>query len=439
MSSQPEIPLERVLERLAARVDWEKRESRAGMRQSLDPTRDLLARLGSPERSFRAVHVAGTKGKGSVAALVAAGLERTGARVGVYASPHVERLNERIRIAGAEVLDERLREVLEEALDAAETAAKETTAGIDATWFDIVTCAAFLAFARENVTWAVVEVGLGGRLDSTNVLTPELAIVTNIDLEHTAILGSTRAAIAREKGGIIKRGAAFVSGVPKDDEAGAVLAGIAAEADVTMHAPALDPHGFRAANLQLARAALAALLARGVIEGAPEELLDDGTAQAAGLPGRLERFDVGGVPVLLDGAHVASSLERVFEELEGAPSLSRRPVAVVSLAPDKDAEAFLKALAGHVDRAVCTSVPGARHRSPEELCLLAQQAGLEAEPSSEPGGAVARAIDLASEGQWVLVTGSLYLAGAARRELGGGVTDRSRNAQECSPSSRTSS
>jgi len=218
-----------------------------------------------------------------------------------------------------------------------------------------------------------------------------------------------------------------------------VLAEIARNAGVSMRAPRLDPYGFRAANLQLARAALAALRERDAIKGTPEELLDDATAQAAGLPGRLERFEVKGVPVILDGAHVASSLARALEELEGARGLSRRPVAVVSLASDKDAEAFLKALAGHVDRAVCTSVPGARHRSPEELCLLAQQAGLEAEPSSEPGGAVARAIELAAEGQWVLVTGSLYLAGAVRRELGGGVTDRSRNAQECSPSSRTSS
>ena len=439
LSNLPETPLSKALERLASRVDWEKRTSRVGMRQTLGPTHDLLARVGSPQRAFRAVHVAGTKGKGSVCALIAAGLARAGQRVGVYASPHVERLNERMRIAGAEVTDARLAEVLEEALDAADAAASERTPGQNATWFDIATCAAFLAFAREEVEWAVVEVGLGGRLDSTNVVAPELALVTNIDLEHTAILGTTRAAIAREKGGVIKPGAAFVSGHAADDEAGAVLMQLAEEAGVRTITPALDARGFRTANLQLARAALGALIQRGVLDGDAHQLLDDPTALATRLPGRLEVLQIGATQVVLDGAHIASSLERAFEELSGAPNLVGRPVAVVSLAPDKDAKAFLKALAGRVDRAVCTSVPGARHRTPEELSLLAQQAGLEAEPISDTEGAVARAIDLAAEGQWVLVTGSLYLAGAVRQELGGGVIDRARNAQECSPSSRTSS
>ena len=188
--------LEAVLERLDRLVDWERRDRSTGpagrMRQSIDPTRDLLERLGSPERSWKSVHVAGTKGKGSVASLIAAGLRGWGADEGVYASPHVERVQERVKIRGAEVESDQLAAALERTLDAREQAVAEDTAAREATWFDVLTGAALVVLTEAGVEWAVLECGLGGRLDSTNAVASTLAVLTSVDLEHTAILGATR-------------------------------------------------------------------------------------------------------------------------------------------------------------------------------------------------------------------------------------------------------
>ena len=206
--------LERALARLDALVDWERRDRDAAMRRGLEPAADLLARLGDPHRRWRAVHVAGTKGKGTTSSLVAAGLARAGLATGLYTSPHAYRVHERIRIDGADVDDATLADALERALVAREGALAAGGPAGAATWFDLVTAAAFLIFAEAGVAWAVVECGLGGRLDSTNVVDGEVAVVTHVDLEHTAVLGPTRAAIAREKGGIVGRGATLVTGEP---------------------------------------------------------------------------------------------------------------------------------------------------------------------------------------------------------------------------------
>ena len=194
--------LQGTLARLDARIDWERRDRSAGWRVDLDPIHDLLVRTGRPDRGFRICHVAGSKGKGSVASLIAAGLRRAGRRVGVYASPHVERIHERIALDGTPIDDAGLVRALTAALDAVEEAERDGGAAAGASWFDIVTAAALCAFRDAGVDWAVLEVGLGGRLDSTNAIDPPaLAVVMTIALEHTAILGSTLAEIAAEKGG----------------------------------------------------------------------------------------------------------------------------------------------------------------------------------------------------------------------------------------------
>ena len=150
--------------RLDALTDWERR-ARATMRVGLEPMIDLAGRLGDPQTSFRAIHVAGTKGKGSVSALIEAALVSAGLRVGRYGSPHVERLTERVSLDGREIDEATLASALNHALDAYEAARKAGTAGADATWFDLLTAAAFIIFAETRREWAVVEVGLGGRLD----------------------------------------------------------------------------------------------------------------------------------------------------------------------------------------------------------------------------------------------------------------------------------
>src|SRR5579871_692958 len=244
--------LARATARLDALTNWENRPRNA-MRVGLEPMLDLAQRLGDPQKSFRSIHVAGTKGKGSVSSLIEAALVRAGVRVGRYASPHVERIAERVTIEGRDIDEASLARALDRALDAYEAARKARTAGADATWFDLLTAAAFLIFAETKREWAVVEVGLGGRLDSTNIVFGEVAVVTNIGLEHTEILGKTRAAIAGEKVGVLKPGATLVTSLDANDEAGRVLK---ARAEF-LGAPIIRPPLPAAATIEESNVALA--------------------------------------------------------------------------------------------------------------------------------------------------------------------------------------
>jgi len=388
------------------------------MRVTVEPARDLLARLGNPEQGLRVVHVAGTKGKGSVAALVAGSLEYAGLRTGVFASPHVERINERIRIGGAEIEDDELAVVLKAALDAQEAARDEGTAGRDASWFDVLTAAAVLAFRRAEVDWAIVECGLGGRLDSTNALSGEVCVITNIDLEHTDVLGETLAEIASEKAGILDAGSTLVTSVGPTTEAGAVIETRAKKVGVPILRPELAGLSILEENAELARCVLAELGRRGVRGGGGKALdltVPESVLAASRLPGRLEVREVDGVRVILDGAHVASSLERVLGDLERAELLSGAPlVCILGVGKDKQLEALLKVLVERVDRLVCTTVGMGPVRSPREIQEVAADLRLAAETAVGPRGALKRALELAGPDGVVLVTGSLHLIGAVR-------------------------
>src|SRR5579863_9919440 len=315
--------LARALARLDALTNWENRP-RSTMRVGLEPMRDLATRLGDPQKSFRSIHVAGTKGKGSVSALIEAALAHAGLRVGRYASPHVERITERVSVQGHDVDEPTLARALNRALDAYETARKAGTPAADATWFDLLTAAAFIIFAETQREWAVIEVGLGGRLDSTNIVDGEIAVVTNIGLEHTEILGKTRARIAREKVGILKKGATLVTPLDPHDEAGAVLEARAQELGSRVRRPRLRAEAtIDQINLTLAAAVLGELRRKGVSGRSGEPigaaLLDGATRAAARLPGRMERFDVEvgprRLPVVMDGAHVPFNIGAVLRDL----------------------------------------------------------------------------------------------------------------------------
>ncbi|MBK7878473.1 MAG: bifunctional folylpolyglutamate synthase/dihydrofolate synthase [Planctomycetes bacterium] len=413
------------------------------MRRGLAPIEDVCARLGHPERAFRAVHVAGTKGKGTTSALVAAALAKAGLRTGLYTSPHVVRVQERVRIDGRDVGDAELAHALELALDARETAVREGTPGSEATWFDLLTAAAFHCFRGAGVEWAVVECGLGGRLDSTNVVRGEIAVVTNIDLEHVNVLGGTRALIAREKGGIVKPGATLVTGVeplssaraaaagPRElhnaaDDAYGVLRAIADEQGVPLVRPAscewTSPNPtVLERNAALARLVLRELGRRGVrgkdgVELAPARL-DDELVRSSALPGRIERFLVRGVRVVIDAAHVPSSVELVLAELRADPELVGKPFCVLALGKDKDAKGILKALAPLADRVLCTTVASGPLVDAETLVREAALLGIAAEKAPDPAHALARALQEAGSERWVLVIGSFYLAGAVRAQL----------------------
>src|SRR5579872_4936159 len=420
MSAVPKIAdLTRATARLDALTDWERRP-RSKMRVGLEPMRDLAQRLGDPQKAFRSIHVAGTKGKGSVSALIEAALARAGLSVGRYASPHVERLTERVTLDSREVDEPALARALERALDAYEAARKASTPAADATWFDLLTAAAFLIFAETEREWAVVEVGLGGRLDSTNIVDGEIAVVTNIGLEHTEILGKTRARIAREKVGILKKGATLVTPLDPHDEAGAVLEARAQELGSRVRRPRLQAEAtIDQINLTLAAAVLGELRRKGVSGRSGEPvgaaLLDGEARAAARLPGRMERFAVEAagrrVAVVLDGAHVPFNLEAVLR-----PELAGPCVAIVALAADKDAEGFLRELGKRASAAVFTDLPGSsRGRAPGELQALAASLGLKSEVEPDARRALSRGLELACQADaWLLVTGSLYLIGALR-------------------------
>jgi dihydrofolate synthase / folylpolyglutamate synthase len=424
------LDLARAMARLDALTDWERRP-RGTMRVGLAPMLDLAGRLGDPQKAFRSIHVAGTKGKGSVSALIEAALARAGLRVGRYGSPHVERLTERVSVQGREIDEPTLARALDKALDAYEAARQAKSPAADATWFDLLTAAAFLIFRDAGVECAVVEVGLGGRLDSTNIVNGEIAIVTNIGLEHTEILGSTREAIAREKVGILKPGAALITTLDPDDEAGRVLQARADELGCPVIRARLDAAAtIEQTNVALASAALDQLgrtgvRARSAAVGDPVGawLLDAETRAAARLPGRMERFDIEvgsrSLPVVLDGAHVPFNLAAVMRDLARVPDLSGPWVAVVALAADKDAKGFVAELGKRAAAFVFTDLPGSsRGRSPAELRALAASLGVASEVEPDAKRAYRRGVEMAMEANsWLLVTGSLYLIGALRGEV----------------------
>ena len=425
MSSQGgDRKLAQIMRRLDALTDWERRP-RGLMRVGLAPMQDLVARLGEPQKSFRTIHVAGTKGKGSVSALIEAGLVRAAIRAGRYGSPHVERVTERVSIGGRDVDDSTLARALEATLDAYEDARRAKTAAAAATWFDLMTAAAFVIFRDAGVEWAVVEVGLGGRLDSTNVLVGEIAVVTNIGLEHTEILGPTRAAIAGEKIGILKPGAVLIATLGADDEIGSVLRERAGELNCSVIHVKISPEAtIEETNVALAGVALDELGRRktvrdesGKLLGA--SLLDARTRAAARLIGRMERVDTDGLPVIFDGAHVPFNLAAVMRDLARAADLAGPCVAVVALAADKDAAGFLAELKKRASAAVFTELPSAtRRRSPDDLRNVAAGLGLASEVEPDPKAALKRGLDLAKgANSWLMVTGSLYLVGALRGEV----------------------
>jgi dihydrofolate synthase/folylpolyglutamate synthase len=415
---EPSVRLQGVLARLEGLIDWEKRARGGGMDVSLAPMTDLCGRLGAPERGLLAVHVAGSKGKGTTSALVASALRSAGLSVGLYTSPHVERVTERLTLDGREVDPERLGGALERVLAAREGALAGGTPAREATWFDCLTAAALLILREARVEVAVVECGLGGRLDSTNVLDGAVAAVTNVYLEHTSVLGTTRAAIAREKAGIVKPGVRVVVGaLGPQDEAAAVVEAIARErgACVTRVTPVRDdPLEWR--NLRLAAAILAELeRASPGLAGRGGGLQRHLAARAdARLPGRAERRHVGSTRVVLDGAHVPESLALIVRDLGRDEELARPPVVVFGCGREKNAEGLLKALFGRADRVLCSSVGAGLARDAAELAGLARALGLAARAVPEPAAALDEAVRVAGPGGWVLVTGSLHLVGALR-------------------------
>ena len=385
-------------------------------------------------RRFRCVHVAGSKGKGTVVALAGAALQFAGHRCGTLTSPHVERVNERLRVQGTPVGDDTLAVALEAAMEARAVAVRRNSAGGDASWFDVFVAASLWSLAEEGASWAVVECGLGGRCDSTNVLCADVSVLTSVELEHTEVLGETVEAIAREKAAIVSPGGTLVAAFAHGSVGARIAASVARErgAGALVLAPP-PPAGAAASNVFTTRAVLDELGRRGVrcAEGAAlgGHLLEDPTVLALAqsmLPARLESARSRcGVELLLDGAHTAASAAALVQAVTGptppsAAASRRAPVFLLGLMADKDARAITAELGAlRPVHAVCTSMgAGASSHPPHEVAeLLRAVTGCQVAAVGELDEALSEALAVAQEhGTFVVVVGSLRLCGAVRSD-----------------------
>jgi dihydrofolate synthase/folylpolyglutamate synthase len=385
-----------------------------GMRFGLDRMRRLMTALGSPQEQFRSIHVVGTNGKSSTARMASAIVQRHGLRTGTYLSPHLVSFTERIRIAERDVEPERFAAAVARAARAAEKVNHTLDDDDRVTQFEVLTAAAYSEMAASGVEVAVIEAGLGGRYDATNVIPSEVQVLSNIGLEHTRWLGPTIRDIAGEKLAVVRAGSTLVIGPDLDPDAlelaretPAARVVVAQESDIVTAARG----AFQRRNFALARAAAEALLG---------ELDDDAVRAAAAttlVPGRFEV--VAQEPeTVIDGGHnpagIAALAESLPEWLDGRPL-----VVVLSILDDKDAAAMLRALIPHAAQIVCTTNANPRALPPATLQSLARQLGFTAVSSErDPRRALAVARELAGPGGAVLATGSIYLIADLLRPAG---------------------
>jgi dihydrofolate synthase/folylpolyglutamate synthase len=358
-------------------IDWLESLSPWPAEFGLDRMRALLERVGDPQRQFPAIHVVGTNGKSTTTLMTAALLRAEGLRVGAYVSPHVRGWHERLDTDPPTFV---------RAVERVRPAARE----VGATQFEVLTAAALAQFAADGADVAVVEAGLGGRLDATNVLDARIVVLTNVSLEHTDVLGSTREAIAAEKLAVVGRGATVVLGEPEWD----ALA--RAQGAALVLAPG-------ASTLALARTAAEQFVERPVASAAAERVR---------LPGRLERR--GARPdEIWDGAHNLAGVLHLLGQLPRGPY-----VVVASILADKSVEAMLRALAQLGDTLVATASTNARALPAADLADLARPHFARVETVAEPAVARLRARELAGSDGHVLVTGSLYVLADLSRTVG---------------------
>ncbi len=393
----------------------------------LDRMWRLLAALGHPERDLPPViHLAGTNGKGSTQAMIRAGLEASGKTVHAYTSPHLARFHERIRLAGTFITEEALTGVLDECYAA--------NGGETITYFEITTCAALLAFARTPADYTLLEVGLGGRLDATNVVdAPRLSVITPVSVDHQQFLGETLAEIASEKAGIIKRAVPCVVG-PQQDESLAVIEAVATKQGAPLLAYGQHWHvGVEAGRLVYqddiglldlplpnlpgthqvmnAGAALAALRYLGCDAAACEAAVSQ-----AYWPARMQRLKTGPLieaapqaEVWLDGGHNPAAGEAIAQVLAGGAA--RPAYLICGMLNTKDIAGYLRPMAPQVAHLYAVSIPGEANTLPaDQTAAVAREVGMQATEAASVEAAL-DAILANDPGAKVLICGSLYLAG----------------------------
>lgn len=408
--------------------------------------RVICERMGHPERKFASVHIAGTNGKGSTAAMLASIIQAAGLRCGLYTSPHLVRINERIRLDGMDISDEQFEESFTRVLATVEELLASGTLAAHPTYFECVTAMAFDFFARAGVEIAVIEVGLGGRLDSTNVIIPEVAAITQIDFDHENFLGHSIEEIAAEKAGIIKPGVCVVSGAEnpaarevirrRAAEQGARLVEIDEICRVSRLSAEDGRYRFRvsladdrgngsARELEIAlplagrfqvRNALTAITAARMLAQRRFAISDNAIIQgiqSVRWPGRLERLREGPA-VYLDGTHNPAGAREVLtfwrEHLAG-----RRIHLIYGAMRDKAIDEVAGLLFPHAATVILTQSPQPRSLSAQTLAQMTSHLAENVEVIREPGAALDRGLEIAKPDDVVFATGSLYLAGDLRR------------------------
>jgi dihydrofolate synthase/folylpolyglutamate synthase len=376
-----------------------------------------------PQHRFASIHVVGTNGKSSVTEMIAALLEAHGKTTGAYISPHTDRWSERVRVGGAEVDPDAFGAAVERVAQSVEVVNRSLEEGESVTQFEAATAAAFVALAQARVQFGVIEAGLGGRLDATNVIPSRATALTSVGLEHTQWLGDTEEEIAGEKLAVLRDHTVLVTGElspPVRELAERTARERSAElVSAGEHDPDLElsvPGAYARRNFAVAIAAATAVL--GKLD--PERV--HAVAMGLELPGRMQMVE-GDPPLVLDAAHnppgAAALAEALPEAVAGAPV-----VACLALLADKDAAGVVRELAPVIDMTVCTELPAeqlahagrpaARSIEAQELAAKAQAAGVVAEVEPQPAAAVRRAVEeAAARSGAVLVTGSHYLLGYA--------------------------
>lgn len=401
--------------------------ARFGMKPGLQRISAILGALGNPEEGLQVVHVAGTNGKGSTAAFLSSVVAAGGYRVGLFTSPHLIRFTERMRINGAEIDEDSVVRLAGRVMKAAPP---------DATFFEIVTAMAFLHFAEEGVALAVMEAGMGGRLDATNSASGILSVITPISLDHSSYLGETTIAIAQEKAGVIKHGRPAVVAAQTPEVMSVITRHCAdlaspcflsgADYGASWRPDGLDYRGlhsrlsgltpgirgrYQAENAASALCAAELLGSRGF--RLDEPVLRAGI-ESARWPGRMEIF--GDAPtVILDGAHNAAGAQALAEAIADVPH--DRLFLVVGVMGDKDAEGILAPLLPLVDRVFAVSPELERALPSDELASFCRERGTAAIDAGRVAAGLSLAKDAALPSDIVLVCGSLFTVGEARALL----------------------
>ncbi len=413
-----------------------------GIKFGLSNSRRLLELMGDPQRRFRSVHVAGTNGKGSTSALLAGMLGAAGYRVGLYTSPHLVSFTERIRIDALPVSEERVVDLAARVRARYEQESSARRGSLTPTFFEVTTAMAFTCFAEEGVDIAVIETGMGGRLDATNVIVPLVSVITNIDIEHAEFLGSTLGEIAGEKAGIIKPGVPVVTGAVQP-EAVTVIERAAASVSAPLfrmpqdfgpERPAgrrhqvFDYRGLRGplrglsvslvgrhqvGNASLALAAAECLDRSGVAIAEPA--MRSGLAETV-WEGRLERA-AGRPDIFLDGAHNPASARALAAALRELKADYRRLVLLIGILGDKDYRSMLRELLPLADAVIVTRPDYSRALDVRSLAGEIRAVHAQVESTETVREAVTRARSSAGPDDCIVITGSLYTVGDARAVL----------------------